>query len=133
TAAHELLDDVPHADAAARVEPGRRLVEEEYGRCRDERERVVEPAAHAARVCLRLALGGIDEVELLEQFLCALLTLCFTEMVELAHHLEVLSAREVLVDGRVLAREADDVPHFIGFSRDAVAVHERLARVGSKE
>ena len=39
-------------DAAARVEPGGRLVEEQHRRARDERGGEVEPAAHAARVGL---------------------------------------------------------------------------------
>ena len=45
------------ADPAARVEPGRRLVEEEHRRTRDERRGQVEPAPHAARV--RLARAGL--------------------------------------------------------------------------
>ena len=65
--AHEPADDLPHADPAARVEAGRRLVEEQQPRPPDERARQVQPAAHAARVGLDDAIGGVDEVELLEQ------------------------------------------------------------------
>ena len=47
--------------------PGGRLVEEQHRRARDERGREVEPAAHAAGVGLRHAVGGVGEVEALEQ------------------------------------------------------------------
>ena len=47
---HELADDLPHDPPAARVEAGRRLVEEDDPRLADERHRQVEPALHPARV-----------------------------------------------------------------------------------
>ena len=47
-AADELLDHAPEIGAAWRVEPGRRLVEEEHRRLVHERGREVEPAAHPA-------------------------------------------------------------------------------------
>ena len=52
-------DDVPHPEPAARVEAGRRLVEEQQPRPADERAAEVEPAAHAARVRLDHAVGGV--------------------------------------------------------------------------
>ena len=63
----EVADDVPHHASAARVEPGRRLVEEDDPRAADQGHRQVEPAAHAARVRRDRLVGGIDEVEPLEQ------------------------------------------------------------------
>ena len=47
--------------AALRVEPGRRLVEEEDPRAVHEREREVEAPLHAARVARDLAVGRVDE------------------------------------------------------------------------
>ena len=47
-AGDEVADDVPHRPAAARIEAGRRLVEEDDPRVADQRHRQVEPAAHAA-------------------------------------------------------------------------------------
>ena len=44
------VDDLPHRLAAARVEPGGRLVEEDHRRVADEARGEVEPAAHAAGV-----------------------------------------------------------------------------------
>ena len=60
-------DDVPHAQPAAGVEAGRRLVEEQQPRPPDERAGEVEPAAHAAGVGLDDPVAGVDQVELLEQ------------------------------------------------------------------
>ena len=59
------------AEPAARVEPGRRLVEEQHRRAEHERGREVEPAAHAAGVGLRRPLGGLGELEALEQLVRA--------------------------------------------------------------
>ena len=63
----EVLDRLPQADAAARVQARRRLVEEQDRRVGDQRGREVEAAAHAAGVGLGDALGGVGEVEALEQ------------------------------------------------------------------
>ena len=66
------LDQLPEGEAAPRVEAGRRLVEEEHGRPRDQRGGEVEPAAHAAGVRLHEAVAGLREVEGLEQLARAL-------------------------------------------------------------
>ena len=60
-------DHVPHTESAARVETGRRLVEEEHARTSDQGAREVEPAPHAARIGLGDPVGGIREPELLQQ------------------------------------------------------------------
>ena len=63
----ELADDLPHRAAAARVEPGGRLVEEDHPRVADQRHRQVEPAPHAAGVGRGRLLRRLDQVEPLEQ------------------------------------------------------------------
>ena len=65
--AHLGADHVPHREPAARIEPGRRLVEEEQPRLADQGAREVEPAAHPAGVGLRDPSGRVGEVEALEQ------------------------------------------------------------------
>ena len=65
--ADELAQHVPELDAAARVEAGRRLVEEEHRRRRDQADREVEPPTHAAGVGLDDPVGGVREREPLEQ------------------------------------------------------------------
>src|SRR5437867_10126631 len=57
--AREPSDLGPEGRAALRVEPGRRLVEEEHARAVDQRERQVEAALHPAGVALDLAVGGL--------------------------------------------------------------------------
>ena len=69
--AHPVADDLPHAEPAARVEPGRRLVEEEQARPADQGAGEVEAAAHAAGVGLDDPVGGVGQGELLEQLVRA--------------------------------------------------------------
>ncbi len=66
-AVDELFDDVPHAEAAARVEARRRLVEKQHPRFGDQAASEVEAAAHAAGVGLHDAIRCVDKVEPLEQ------------------------------------------------------------------
>ena len=61
------LDRLPQGDAAARVEAGGRLVEEEHGRRGDQRGGEIEAPAHPAGVGLRQPVGRLVELELLEQ------------------------------------------------------------------
>ena len=53
--------------AAARVQPGGRLVEEDHLRAADQGHRQVEPPPHAAGVGRRRLAGRVGQVELLEQ------------------------------------------------------------------
>ena len=117
----EVLDRHPQVDAAARVEARRRLVEEQHRRARDERGREVEPAAHAAGVGLRDAVGGVGEVEALEQLAAARLRGAAALAVEAADHDEVLEAGEVVVDRGVLAGEADPGAQRAGVADDVEA------------
>ena len=61
----ETADDLPHPEPAARIEAGRRLIEEEQPRPADEGAAEVQPSPHAARIGLDHPVGGIVEVELL--------------------------------------------------------------------
>ena len=113
---HARLDRLPQPEPAAGVEAGRRLVQEQHRRAEHERGREVEPAAHAARVRLHGPPGGLGEVEPLEQLARPVARRGTWHVVQAADHLEVLEAGQVLVDGRVLAGEAD-----LGAQRRGVA------------
>ena len=63
----EASDLAPERGAALRVEPGRRLVEEQGARLVNQRERQVETALHPARVALDLAVGGSRQPDPFEQ------------------------------------------------------------------
>ena len=116
-AGDEVADDLPHRAAAARVEAGGRLVEEDDPRVADERHREVEPAAHAAGVGGRRLVGRVDEVEPLEQLGGAPAALGAAEVVQVGHQDQVLRAGEQVVDGRELAGDADRGAHRVGVAR----------------
>src|SRR5918996_4488417 len=67
SSALQVLDDGPELLAAVEVETGGRFVEEQDRRTGPERRAQIEPPAHATGVRARGTLGGIGEVELLEQ------------------------------------------------------------------
>ena len=127
------LDRLPHAEAGARVEPGGRLVEEDHRRAEDERGGEVQPPAHAARVRLGGPLARLGELEALEQLVRAPARLGARQVVELADHLEVLEAGQVLVDRGVLAGEADLGAQGVGVAHDVEARDARAAAVGLQQ
>jgi hypothetical protein len=100
-------DGVPDVAAAARVEAGGRLVEEHDRGLGDEAEREVEPPLHASGVGRDAAVGGVGEVEALEQRGRALAGGAARQVAQPAHQAQVLGPGEHAVDGRVLAGEAD--------------------------
>ena len=63
----DAADLVPDGQPRRRVEPGRRLVEEEDLRAVDEGAREVEAPLHPARVVLRAAVGRVGQPDQLEQ------------------------------------------------------------------
>ena len=130
---HAALDRLPQREPAARVQAGRRLVEEQHRRAVDQRGGEVEPPAHAARVRLGRPLRGVRQVEALEQLVRAGARVLAGHVVELPDHLQVLEPGQVLVDRRVLAREPD-----LRAQRRRVALHvqardARAAGVGLQQ
>ena len=91
--AHQAPDDVPHAQPAARVETGRRLVEEQQPRPPDERAAQVEASAHATGVGLDDPVSGVHQVELLQQLVGPLARLGARQLVQPAEHPQVLARR----------------------------------------
>ena len=128
-----LPDDLPHAEATARIEAGRRLVEEDQPGPADQRARQVEPPPHAARVRLDRAVGRIGQRELLEQVVGAALRLGLRELIQPAEQHQVLAAGQVLVDRRVLPREPDHRSQFLRFPDDVVAGDRRSTRIGPEQ
>ena len=129
----ERLDRVPELDAAADVEPGGRLVEEQHRRPGDQRGGQVEAAAHPARVRADEPVGGVGEVEGAPGAPARGHRLPAAEVVELADHLEVLEPGQVLVHGGVLAGEPDVLAHLGGIADDVVARNARGAVVGQQQ
>ena len=131
--ADEVADHVPHPDPAARVEARRRLVEDQQPRPADQGSTEVEAAAHAARVGLDDPVGGIGQLELLEQFVGAPARLGRRQVVQPAEQPQVLAPGQVLVDRGVLARQADDPPDLVGLRPDVEPGHGRAPGVGPEE
>ena len=126
-------DHVPHPEPAARIEPGRRLVEEQEARPADQRAGEIEPPPHPARVRLRDPVGGLVEEEALEQLVGTASRLGVRELVEAAEHPEVLASGQVLVDGRVLAGEADRAANRLRVADDVEPRHARGSRVRAQQ
>ena len=127
------FDRLPEADAAARVEPGGRLVEEEDRRPGDQGGGEVEAAAHPARVGADEAVGGFVEVEALQQLGGAGARLALRQVVEAADHLQVLGPGQVLVHRRVLTGEADLGPQPRRLAGDVEAGDAGAAAVGREQ
>ena len=131
--AHEVAQLVPQAVAALGVEAGGRLVEEEHARAADEAGGQVEAAAHAPGEGLHQRVGGVDEVELLEELAGPLAGFALGQAVEAADHLEVEPAGEEAVDGGLLRGDADAAAHLVGLVDDVEAGHRPRALGGDGE
>ena len=121
------------AQAAARVKTGGRLVEEQHRRLGDQRGGEVEAPAHAARVRLDDALGGLVELEAVEQLLPARLGGRAPGAVQPTDHGQVLEAGQILVDGGVLPRQADLVAQRRGVVHDVIADDRGAPGVGFQQ
>ncbi len=123
----EAGDLLPERRSALRVEAGRRLVEEEDGGPVCEREREVEPALHAARVAVHLAVGGLGEADPAEQLVGPGRPLAAREAVERRLQPDVLAAGEEPVERRFLQGCADRGADLRPLLDDVVAGHARRA------
>jgi hypothetical protein len=127
--AGERSDDLPDLVARARVQAGGRLVEEHQVRGHDQAGRDVQPAPHAAGVLLDEAGGRVREVERLEQLGGALLRSGALEAQQPPEQDQVLASGQVLVDGRELPGERDELADGVGLLDDVVAEDARAAGV----
>ena len=127
----ELLDGLPHLDAPLRVEPVRRLVEEDDRWIPDEAHRDVETATHAARIGRHPPLGRVGQPEAIEQVIRDRAGVL--EVPQAGDQHEVLPATEDLVDGRELAREAERLPDVRSLRGDIEAVDDGRPRVGPEQ
>ena len=93
----------------------------------DECGREVEPPPHAARIGLQRPIGRVGESEALEQLARPVLGQAPRQVIQGAHEPEVLPAGEHLVDGGVLAGEADAEPDGLRMAGDVDAEHGRVA------
>jgi hypothetical protein len=129
----QMLDRRPERDSAARVDAGRRFVEEQDSRARDHRRGEVEAPAHPARVGAHQPPACIAELELVQQLARPLARFAAAEVVEAPDHLEVLEAGQVVVDRCVLAGEPDALANLARMAEHVDAGDARRALVGLEE
>ncbi len=77
--------------------------------------------------------GRVDEVELFEQRGDPSLALGPTQVMQVSHELEVLGAREQIVDGRELTGQADQAAHGVRLAHHVVTADPHLAAVGTEQ
>ena len=127
--AHELAHDRPDLVAAARIEPGGGLVEKQDPRTREQARREVEPAAHPSGVRACRAVGGVGELEALQQLVRPPSRLVAREVEQAAEHLQVLPSGEDLVDGRELPGEPEQLANGRGLVHHVAPEYLRAPRV----
>ncbi len=132
-AGRELADDPPHHPAASRIQARRRLVEEDDPRVPDQGHRQVQAPLHPARIGRDQLSGRVREVELLEQLGDPLPTVGARQVAKVGHEPQVLLAREQVVHGRELARDADGGPDGIGLAQGVLARDAHVAGVEGDE
>jgi hypothetical protein len=133
SAGHQVADDLPHGAAAARVQAGGRLVQEEDARVADQAHRQVEPAPHAAGVGGGRLPGRLGQVEPVQQLGGAPPAFAPAQVAEVGHQGEVLLAGEQVVHRGELAGDADHLADRVGVPGHVVARDAHLATVGADQ
>ena len=124
---------VPDRQPRGRVEPGRRLVEEQHLGRVDERAGEVEPPLHPARVGLRAPLRGVGEPDQLEQFLRTL-PAALGPVIPYSPHCSSSSSRPVWTGSRPISCSATPIRRrTCAAVRDDVEAGHRGAAGGRRE
>ena len=123
--AHDLL---PHGGAALRVEPGRRLVEEEDPGQVDEGEREVEAPLHPARVARDLAIARICETDARQQLVRVQLSAVLGDALERRLEAEMVAAGQERVERGLLEGDPDQRTDLRALLHDVVAADACRAR-----
>jgi hypothetical protein len=124
---------VPDLGAAARIQPGGRLVEEEHRGRQDHAHGEVEPPAHAAGVLADRPGAGVGEVEAIQQLVGAPAGGPRRQVEQPAEHHQVAAAVEDLVDRGVLADQPDPPPYVRGLRGHVEAVDRGSPAVGAQQ
>ncbi len=114
--------------AADRVETGGRLVEEQHRRLVDERRGEVQAPTHAPRVRPDLAVGGLDQVDALQQRVRSATPLVPRQPVQRRLQADQLAPGHQRVERRLLEGDADRPAHLAGLGDDVEPRHPGAAR-----
>ena len=123
----DAADLVPHRQPAGRVEAGGGLVEEQHLGPVDEGRGQVEPPLHPARVALERPVGGVDQLDQLQQLLGPGGGGLLVEAEEPTLEDEQLAPALALVEPGLLQGDADLGPHPRRVGGDVDAGDGRLA------
>ena len=119
----QIADELPHDVAAARVQAGGGLVEEDQPRPSHQGHRDIEAALHAAGVGSRGLPRRLGEVEPIQQSGGAGPPLSRRPMQQTAHQEQVLLTGEQVVDRGELPGDPDHRAHRVGRAAHVVAHH----------
>jgi hypothetical protein len=133
TVGHQVADRRPQVHAATRVEPGRRLVEQQELRTADEAGAEVETATHTAGVGAHEAVAGVGEIQALEHLRGGGAGVVPIESEEPSHHPQVLDPGHRGLDRRVLPGETDDLAHSLGLGGGVDTGNADLATVRAQQ
>jgi hypothetical protein len=126
----QLAHDLVQSDPALRVEPGRRLVEEQHGRAVHDRARDHQPLRHPAGECIDRLARDVREREPLEQRLGLHGGIGGAHPEVAAVEEKVLADAEAAVEGVVLGDDADELACERGPRDDVGARHPRTPLAG---
>jgi hypothetical protein len=129
----QFAQQLPDGDPPVRIEAGRRLVQKQHRRRRDQTGSDVQPPAHPAGVAAGQAPGRLEQVEALQQFLGAPAHSLSGESVQPSDHAQVLAAGQIRVDRGVLARHADQAPNRARLCDDVEAGDARPPGIGDEQ
>ncbi len=129
----ELADDLPHGEAAAWVQAGGGLVQEDDPGLTDEGHGEIESPSHPARVGRQQLVGGVGEVELLQQFSDPPSSSLAAEVAKIGHQAQILGPGEQVVHGRELSGDPDVRPHPVRVGGHVVTGDLHDARIGRNQ
>jgi hypothetical protein len=132
-----VVDQVPHhlpeVVAAVGVEAGGGLVQEQHPGVADQAGGEVEAVAHAPGVRLHRPSRGVGELEALQQLVGAGAGGAAGQAQQAGDEVQVLATAERLVQRRVLAGDADQLPHLVRLAADVVALDGGVPGVGADQ
>ena len=110
----ELAEELAKLDPRARIETGRRLVEEQHLRVVDEGVGEAQPLLHAARQVLDVGVAPIAEIDQLEEVADHPAPAGRRQAVAAREEVEVLPDLHVVVDPERVRHEPEDAPDLVG-------------------
>ena len=128
--AEQFADGLPDPLPRRRVQPGRRLVQEQDRGTGHQGAGQVQPPAHAARVALQHAVGGVGQLELRQELGGPGPGRGPAHVRQLTDQHQVLAPREQRVQRRILGGHADVAAYLRRVPQHVDAGHRRRTRIG---